>query len=146
MKNLKYEYHLLTWGGFYNEEHFDIHQEPDGNHWFDTNEERQIYIDKLNFIEKELSAFTLVTNISEGYSCRTRTVLHRVIEFEGKRHYSKCDMGINYEISAARFHLEWKWTCGFNDYPLGDDFDYESNKPKIIQEWITGAFSDFEYL
>lgn len=25
------------------------------------------------------------------------------------------------------------------EYRLGEDFDYDTNKPKIIQEWITGA-------
>jgi hypothetical protein len=42
-------------------------------------------------------------------------------------------------FDVAKYTLKWKWTCGFNDYPLGEDFDYDNNHPKIIQEWITGA-------
>lgn len=25
---------------------------------------------------------------------------------------------MNYPMSAAKYYLEWKWTCGCNDYPL----------------------------
>jgi|688.fasta_scaffold520280_2 hypothetical protein len=141
----KYEYHLHTWGGFYNEQYFKIHQKPPGDFWFDTAEARQQFIDELKAIEEKLDARHLVINLSEGYCCRTNTVLHRVIEWEGKRYYSKYDMGINYPFSAAKYHLEWKWTCGFNDYPLGEDFDYDENQPKVIQEWITGAEQELEF-
>ena len=79
--------------------------------------------------------------ISEGYCCRTRTVLHRVIEWDGKRYYTQLDMGVNYPMDVAQYHLEWKWYPGFNDYPLGEDFDYDNNPVQIIQEWITGAFT-----
>jgi len=138
----KYEYHLFTWGGFYSEQYFKIHQKPQGDFWFDTAEARQQFIDELKAIEEKLNARHLAMTLSEGYCCRTNTVLHRVIEWEGKRYYSKRDMGINYPISAAIYHLKWKWTCGFNDYPLGEDFDYVQNQPKVIQEWITGAEQD----
>ena len=141
----KYEYHLYTWGGFYNEEYFKIHQKPQGDFWFDTYEERQQFIDELRAIEDKLNARHLSMTLSEGYCCRTSTILHRVVEWEGKRYYSKCDMGINYPFSAAKHCLEYKWTCGFNDYPLGEDFDYDTNKPKVIQEWITGAEREFEF-
>jgi hypothetical protein len=35
----KYEYHLLTWGGFYNEEYLKIHNIQSGDYYFDTSEE-----------------------------------------------------------------------------------------------------------
>lgn len=41
-------------------------------------------------------------------------------------------------------NLKTKWYPGCNGYPLGEDFDYENNKVKIIQEWITGAFSNLD--
>lgn len=145
MENLKYEYHLYTWGGFYNEEYFKIHQKPSGDFWFNTPEERQQFIDELRAIEEKLNARHLVMTMSEGYCCRERTVLHRVIEFEGKRYYSNYDMGVNYPFNAAQYHLEYKWTPGFNDYPLGEDFDYDENPVKIIKEWITGAFSELDF-
>ena len=141
----KYKYHLHTWGGFYNEQYSKIHQKPQGDFWFDTAEARQQFIDELKVIEEKLDARHLAMTLSEGYCCRINTVLHRVIEWEGKRYYSKYDMGINYPFSVAKYHLEWKWTCGFNDYPLGEDFDYDENQPKVIQEWITGAEQELEF-
>ncbi len=142
---LEYEYHLYTWGGFYNEKYYKIHQKPRGNFWFKTKEERQSFIDELKQIEKELNAFHLCMNLTEGYCCRIHTVLHRVIEWNGITYYSSYDMGVNYPIESAKYHLEYKWCVGFNDYPLGEDFDYENNKIKVIQEWITGALQEFEF-
>lgn len=141
-KELKYQYCLQTWGGFYNEEHLSVHNEKEGYHYFDTAEERQLFIDKLRSIENQLNATVLMTELSEGYCCDVMVKIHRVVEWEGKRYYSERDMMVNYPFSAAKYHLENKWYPGFNDYPLGEDFDYEKNEVKIIQEWITGAFSD----
>jgi len=108
-KELKYEYHLQTWGGFYNDEYAKIHKKVEGDFWFDTKEERQLYIDELKFIRKELNAVGLALDISEGYNCRQTTTLHRVVEWEGKRYYSTYDLGINYPFRAANYHLNWKW-------------------------------------
>ena len=139
---LKYEYHLLTWGGFYSEEYSKIHNKPEGDFWFDTPEERQKFLDELREVEKDLNARRLAVQLTEGYCCRIRTVLHRVVEWDGERYYSQYDMGINYPFSAAKYHMEEKWRPGFNDYPLGEDFDYYKNNVTIIQEWITGAFHE----
>lgn len=143
MKNLKYEYHLKTWGGFYNNEYYKIHGLKGGDFWFDTLEARQEYIDKLKLIEIDLHAVRLMIKLTEGYCCRIRTKLHRVIQFDGKQYYSKYDIGVNYPFNAAQYHLQYKWYPGFNDYPLGENFDY--NNVEIIKEWITGAFSELEF-
>ena len=140
MENLKYEYYVYTWGGFYNKEYSKIHKKESGGFWFDSEKERKVYIEELKSIEKDLSANYLMISLSEGYCCRIPTILHRVIEFENKRYYSKYDLGINYPLDVAQYHLENKWYCGFNDYPLGEDFDYENNEVIIVQEWITGAY------
>jgi len=140
----KYEYHLLVWGGFYNSEFQNIHKEKPGDYWFDTAKDRQIYLDSLKAISTKLNAVSLIYTETEGYCCRIRTKLHRIVEYDGKKYYSECDMGINYPFDAAKFHLNWKWTCGFNDYPLGEHFDYDKNPPKVIQEWITGADQNIE--
>lgn len=137
----KYEYHLLTWGGFYNEEYLKIHNIQSGDYYFDTAEERQAFIERLKSFERQFGINGLVIKLTEGYCCRTRTVLHRVIEWDGKKYYTQYDMGVNYPMDAAQYHLEWKWCLGFNDYPLGEDFDYDNNPVQIIQEWITGAFT-----
>lgn len=70
-------------GGFYNEQYFKIHQKQRGDFWFDTAEARQQFIDELKAIEEKLNARHLAMTLSEGYCCRTNTVLHRVIEWEG---------------------------------------------------------------
>ena len=144
-KEPKYEYHLFTWGGFYNEEYQKIHNKSSGNFWFDTSEERQKFIDELKEIEERLNARYLMTSLSEGYCCGIETILHRVVEWKGKRYYSNYNLGVNYPMSAAKYFLEWKWTCGFSDFPLGEDFDYENNKPTVIQQWITGAVQEFDF-
>ena len=139
---MKYEYLLHTWGGFYNDKYKKIHNKSDGYIYFDTKEERQTYIDELKTIEKELNATMLVMGLSEGFHCRTVTTLHRVIRYEGKNYYSKREMSPNYPYDVAMYHMEWKWQPGFNDYPLGEDFNYEDEDSyEVLQEWVTGAFT-----
>lgn len=137
---VKYEYLLHTWGGFYNEEFKEIHKEESGYHYFDTKEEREQYLNKLKNIEKELNARVLISVLSEGYNTRIMTTLHRVIKVDGKEYYSRHDMSPNYPFEVAKFHLEYKWQPGFNDYPLGENFDYSTDNYELIQEWITGGF------
>jgi hypothetical protein len=136
---MKYEYYLYTWGGFYNE--WNKHGEKPGHHYFDTAKERQVYIDKLQDIEKKLDARHLAMRLHEGFNCRTSTKLHRVIEVDGKTYYSENDLGVGVDFEGATYILEYKWRPGFNDEPLGGDFDYDSHKVKIIQEWISGCFT-----
>lgn len=140
MENLKYEYMLSTWGGFYNEEYQALHKYEEGYHYFDSEEEREKYIQKLRCTEEDLDAKHLMISKSEGYNVRVNTVLHRVIKYQDKEYYSKYDIGCAYPYEHAKYHLEYKWYPGFNDYPLGEDFDYENNQVETIQEWITGAF------
>ena len=44
-------------------------------------------------------------------------------------------------IPKVEYIIEEKWYPGFNDYPLGEDFDYNSDGFEVIQEWITGGFN-----
>ena len=137
---LKYLYRVFTWGGFYNKEYQVIHKQEPGERFFDTKKEAEHYLSELKKTEKKLKANYLVSDTSEGYCCHIPTVLHRVVEWEGKRYYSSYEIDLDFPYESAKYHMEWKWYPGFNDYPLGEDFDYENNKVKIIQEWITGAF------
>lgn len=136
----KYKYHVLTWGGFYNDEFKNIHKLEEGDFIFDTKEERNKFINERKDIETKLNVHCLCFYETEGFCCDIRTVLHRVIDFNGKQYYTQYDIGINYPFEAAKYHLENKWCPGFNDYPLGEDFDY--TKVKIIKEWITGAMQE----
>ena len=133
-----YEYYLLTWGGFYNEEHQIEHKFESGDHYFMSEKSRDGYLASLRTIEEDLNARHLASGTHEGFTCHERTVLHRVIEYAGIKFYSRYDIGVGYDYSSAAYHMEWKWYPGFNDYPLGEDFDYTD--VEIISEWITGAF------
>ena len=138
----KYQYHVLTWGGFYNTEHKAIHQLEPGDYLFDTQEARDAFIAERRALETKLDAECLMVSLSEGFHCDVRTVLHRVSEYKGKRAYTTYDLGINYNLSTAAYHLQNKWYPGFNDYPFGDDDGiYDKGNPdfKILDEWITGA-------
>lgn len=138
----KYQYHVLTWGGFYNEEYKRIHGLESGDFLFDTESERSAFIAEHRALEAKLDAKCLMVSLSEGFHCDVRTVLHRVSEYKGKRAYTTCDLGINYKLSVAAYHLQNKWYPGFNDYPFGDDdsiYDDGNRDFKILDEWITGA-------
>lgn len=141
---MKYEYLLYTWGGFYNKEHQKEHKQKSGYHYFDTEQKRNEYLYRLKVIEKRLNARFLVTTMCEGYHTRSKTVLHRVIKWKGKEYHSKYEMIPNTSYMSAKYHLDNKWFPGFNDYPLGEDFDYEKNKVEVVQEWTTGAFDTNE--
>jgi hypothetical protein len=137
--DLKYEYHLFTWGGFYNEEYFKIHKKPRGDFWFDSSEKRQEFINELRDIENKLNAYSLAMTLSEGYCCRTRTIVHRVFEYNGKTYYQTYDLGINYEFAPAKYFIEYKW--GFEDEK---NQEINDNEVKVIKSWITGADQDVE--
>ncbi len=136
----KYQYHVATWGGFYNDNYRKIHGLSEGDFLFDTKKLRDEFIKARRKIESDLKAWSLCFTLTEGFCCNIKTVLHRVISYKGKTFYTYLDLGVNYEFSAAKYHLQWKWYPGFNDYPLGEDFNY--SKVKIIKQWITGAFQD----
>lgn len=53
---LKYQYHVQLWGGFYNNKHQVIHGEKEGDYFFDTSDERQQYISKLEVISEKLNS------------------------------------------------------------------------------------------
>jgi hypothetical protein len=137
----KYQYHVKTWGGFYNEEYRVIHGLEDGDFLFDTREARHAFITHRKEIEKRLGAKSLILRRTEGYHCDIRTVCHRICEWEGVEYYSTYDLGVNYSKYDAEYWMKYKWYPSFNDYPLGEDFEhYDSKHFKVKAEWITGAF------
>ena len=141
IEKIKYKYALLVWGGFYNEEHLRRHQETEGYYYFDTKEEREEYLNKLISISKKINVEYLTYEKNEGYCCRKIPVVHRVIKFKGNEYYTSASMLHGCSYDQAKYYLECKWRLGFNDYPLGYDFDYDSGGIEIVQEWITGAFT-----
>lgn len=135
---IKYEYCLYTWGGFYNDNHLEKHNQSEGHHFFDSKEERDQYKAELKLIEKELGANYLMCKEWEGVSSRVPTILHRVISHNGNLIYSSNEISGIRDYDSALYILQNKWYPGFNDYPLGEDFDYSTIE--TVEEWITGAF------
>jgi hypothetical protein len=140
MDEPKYEYFLLTWGGFYNDIYKKNHLHEPGERWFDSKEERTEYIDKLRKIELDMNAKYLMTSEGEGYDARIRTVAHRVVRIisTGKLVYSEYDFGPCYPINVALYHIKYKWTPGFNDDAAIND-ENDIDKIIIVSEWITGS-------
>ena len=142
---MKYEYHLRTWGGFYNEEYKAVHKKEEGDFWFNTKEEREKYLANLTEISASLNANFLMSVEHEGYHVRTEVVLNRISKHNEKEIHTTRSMGYGYNYDNAKYFLEYKWYPGFNDYPFGEDFDYSDPNFQVVQEWITGAFCpDFE--
>lgn len=132
----KYEYMVNTWGGFYNDQHKNKHHQEPGYRWFETKEERHLYITSLETISEQLNAKMLMYTFEEGYHTRIKTVLHRVIYYKGKEYYSENDLGFGFPMDGAEYIMEWKWTPGGNDCVA---FEGEDEKYETIAEWITGA-------
>lgn len=126
----RYEYHLHVWGGTLQRSGIVPH------HFFPTAQERSDFIARLD----QLYGQTYSRELSEGFHCRTATVLHRVVKYNGVFHHSSCDLGPNYPYDVAQYHLKWKWLVGSNDYPLGYSHNYDDDPPEIVAEWISGAF------
>lgn len=137
---MKYEYLLMTWGGFYNQENKDRHGLEPGYHYFDSEEERENYLRKLQRIEKRLNAKYLASMKSEGFNVREPVILNRVSSYKGREVHTTYESMPGTSYSIAAYLLENKWYPGHHDYPFGEDFDYESPSFKVVQEWITGQF------
>ncbi len=140
----KYEYVLRTWGGFYN---FYQHGYTPGTFYFESWGDRERYIEELNIAKREVAAhgsdFEKATNcivmvLAEGYHLRSMVTLHRIVRYQEEEYYTVCEMFEGCSFEQANYHIKHKWYPGHNDYPFGEDFNYE--KVTIVSEWITGAF------
>ena len=69
MKTPIYQYHVLTWGGFYNKEYRSTHGLVGGDFIFETEASRSEFINELLEIEKTLGARRLRFRLSEGFCC-----------------------------------------------------------------------------
>jgi hypothetical protein len=142
MKEIKYEYFIYTWGGFYN--HTDKHGYKSEPRWFDSKEERNEYLKVLNETCNKLGTWDaiLAVKTSEGYHTREVPTIHRVVEYEGKRYYSTNKWNWPEDFITLEYFNEHKWYPGFNDDIIEEELkkQIDYNKVIIIQEWITGAF------
>lgn len=134
---LKYEYLLKTWGGFY-----QLPKNPfkPGDYYFDSEEERRKYIEKLELKNTELEYSGMVLYKEEGYNVRHFPTLHRISSHKGELKHTTWEHFQNITAHTAEYSIENKWYPGHNDYPFGEDFDYDSPDFKIEEEWIEGKF------
>jgi len=136
----KYLYHVFTWGGFYNREYVEMHHLTEGDFFFETPEKRAACIAGRKLIAASLYLENYICfSCTEGYHCKEHTILHRVVSYKDKQYYSEHDLGVGCSYASALHFLQNEWYPGFNDYPLGEPFDYD--KVHIDEEWITGAFT-----
>ena len=146
-KDLKYEYALYTWGGFYNSSYQVHHKYEPGVYTFDTAKERTDFIDKMKSLEKQHNYRHFAHRSFEGFDCTNLPCLHRIVEYKGKYYYSNHHWSWLEGISTLEYHMENKWYPGFNDEVVeetlvSEEIDY--NKVKVIQEWITGSFTTYK--
>lgn len=141
---VSYKYCLYTWGGFYNLEYLPKHKYcKKGLHVFDTKEERQNLIDYLKDLEQKFQAESLAIKIWEGYDALNLPVCHRVVEYKGKKVYSKYSWNFPIDIDTLKYHMDFKWCPGFNDHEVENVFPKEKvdySEVSVLSEWITGSF------
>lgn len=116
----KYEYLLHCWGGFWNKSNIEIHKEPDFHYkWFNTKDERQAEIDRLDKLNESLKGkltnSTIARNFSEGYLTRFEFIIQSLVK-------------INDEIITIENNLGY----GFFDIK---EFDELGNCADYMKEW-----------
>jgi hypothetical protein len=116
----KYEYLLHCWGGFWNKHNVDIHKEPDFQYkWFNTKEERQIEINRLDAIQEKykFKDGIIARSFSEGYLTRFQFVIQSIVEDNGELQIIENNLGYGfYDIEEfdefgdiAQYMKEWKY-------------------------------------
>ncbi len=112
---MKYEYMLLTWGGFYSKRHQVKHGYTPGYRWFDTAEERTKYVTELKEVEKRLNALHLAISTEEGVHTRMRTVAKMVFVHQGKEYPCQYDFGFAYPADSAEYmFFDGNFSCDCN--------------------------------
>jgi hypothetical protein len=121
MKELKYEYLLHQWGGFWNPLNLEIHKEPNVEYkWFNTKEKRQIEINRLEEIRSKLGTWDacIVTSLEEGYLTRYKFIIKSLIIYKGQIREIVNDLGYGFASSPEKLDIllnnfdymkEYKW-------------------------------------
>ena len=136
MKEKKYEYMLHIWGGFFNEHNVEIHKEQPWNYkWFDSKEDRQLEIDRLNKLKDSCKTpdSCLVIVKEEGYLTRYKVIIKSIVEYKGRLYNITNDLGYGFynseidELGEVFSYIkEWKWDIDiYNQIPGLDDADKE---------------------
>jgi hypothetical protein len=125
---VKYEYLLKTWGGFWNKHNIEIHKEPEiHNRWFDTKEDRNTEIERLKLLEKthgeylnskgKINDSCIVMSLSEGLLTRYKFVIQSHVKVDDKIKVVENNLGYGFfdvkeldELGVcADYMKEWKW-------------------------------------
>ncbi len=141
---VKYEWVLQTWGGFYNKHYQEQHKEVPGYQWFETEAQLIKEVDRLRRLERDYreqdrvtgttSTCCLVTDVNEGYDTRLMTTLNVIVQYRGKTWHITRDMGYGYPTSAAEYHMEWKWDSNY--WIDGSWVDDAATECKVLDSWI----------
>ena len=136
--DVKNEFMVQTWGGFYNDNHKKKHGYEPGYKWFDHRWQRDEYIQMLKDTSDRLNAKELAVSTEDGYHTRVETVLHRLCSYNNQIYKSEYSMGYGYPLDSAKYHMEYKWYPGCNDYTCIDD-EKDIGEVKTLLEYITYA-------
>lgn len=141
---LTYKYWLNTWGGFYNKENKDIHHFEEGEYIFNTKEEREEYIKKLQTVavsSNKLDEYaTLMIDCTEGYTLVNPLILHLIVEHKETKHKRHIlhTLYKNHDIDTLLYYISYK--CPIEKI-LGD----EINNYNVITSFITGSINTTEF-
>ena len=130
-KELKYEYLLKCWGGFWNPLNIKIHKEPQFDYkWFDTLEERNLEINRLNHLKEVHSDYLnfigtlndscIAMRLSEGYLTRFEFIIkslissnNEIIEIENNLGYGFISITEFDKLgNCADYMKEWNYDSG----------------------------------
>lgn len=115
MSNDKYEYLLHTWGGFYNKKYADIHKEKPGYFFFNTAAERNLELNRLQLIEKQLDAHHLAHILYEGTFVRYNTVAKMIFVYNSKKYPYEYDFGYGADTDSAKYMFnDGNYACDCN--------------------------------
>lgn len=114
----KYEYYVHFWGQlmYFLENTNTDFRVPPADQWFDTKEERDVELDRMNKISDELKLI-LCNRTSEGYLTRYEHVIESIVEYNGKIYKVENNLGYGFyndqELCPigqyADYMKEWKW-------------------------------------
>ena len=134
-KQLKYEYILKYWGGFFNDHNIEVHGEPDLEYqWFDDEEDREAEKMRLKKLAKKHSHYLterglfndsiIVFAESEGFLTRYRQVIEAKVSYNARIYHIENDLGYGFfsdeELGTfgegANYFKEYKYDI-YGDLP-----------------------------
>lgn len=141
---MKYEYLLHAWGGFWNQENFKVHKEPNFEYkWFDTYAERQAEVQRLQKIASERADYLIknklfndsciAMHLTEGYLTRYKFVIQSIIEVQGELKTIENDLGYGFWSDSEMDELG-NFANYFKEYKY--DLMYDADHTRLFSTII----------